>query len=127
MFSVFDISMRSEKSIRVITAIAILLLAATLGSFLPISNAQVEQEIVEEAEQEVTNATDTEQEIDQAAEQEATDVEGTTEQEVVEAAEQEVTNATDTDVDQAAAAAGDEGEEQIVQAIEEGALEQAGG
>ena len=124
---VFDISMRSEKSIRVITAIAILLLAATLGSFLPISNAQVEQEVVEEAEQEVTNATDTEQEIDQAAEQEATDVEGTTEQEVVEAAEQEVTNATDTDVDQAAAAAGGEEEEQIVQAIEEGALEQAGG
>jgi hypothetical protein len=126
LFSVFDISMRSEKSIRVITAIAILLLAATLGSFLPISHAQVEQEVVEAAEQEVTNATDTEQEIDQAAEQEATDVEGTTEQEVVEAAEQEVTNATDTDVDQAAAAAGDE-EEQIVQAIEEGALEQAGG
>jgi hypothetical protein len=144
LFSVFDISMRSEKSIIVITAIAILLLAATLGSFLPISNAQVEQEVVEAteqevtnatdteqeidqaAEQEVTNATDTEQEIDQAAEQEATDVEGSTEQEVVEAAEQEVTNATDTDVDQAAAVAGDE-EEQIVQAIEEGALEQAGG
>jgi hypothetical protein len=112
---------KSKKSIAIVTAIGILLLATTLGGFSPISYAQVEQEIVEAAEQEVTNATDTEQEIDQAAEQEATDVEGSTEQEIVEAAEQEVTNATDADQ-----AAGDE-EEQIVQAIEEGALEQAGG
>ena len=114
--------MKSKKSIPIVTAIVILLLATTLGGFSPISYAQVEQEIDEAAEQEVTNATDTEQEIDQAAEQEATDVEGSTEQEVVEAAEQEVTNATDTEQ----AAAGGE-EEQIVQAIEEGALEQAGG
>ena len=120
------------------TAIVILLLATALGGFSPISYAQVEQEIDQAAEQEVTNATDTEQEtveaaeqeatdvegsteqeIDQAAEQEATDVEGSTEQQVVEAAEQEVTNATNADQ------AG--GEEQIVQAIEQGALEQAGG
>src|SRR5919107_1601658 len=111
--------MRSEKSIRVIAVIAILLLAATLGSFSIISHAQVEQDIDQAPEQEVTNATDTEQEVVEAAEQEATDVEGSTEQEVVEAAEQEVTNATNADQ------AG--GEEQIVQAIEEGALEQAGG
>ena len=110
--------MRSEKSISVIAAIAILLLAATLGSFLLISHAQVEEDIDQGAEQEVTNATtDTEQDIvEEAAEQEATD----TEQDIVEeAAEQEVTNATTADQ------AG--GEEQIVQAIEEGALEQAGG
>ena len=112
--------MRSEKSISVIAAIAILLLAAaTLGSFSLISHAQVEEDIDQGAEQEVTNATDAEQETVEAAEQEATDVEGSTEQETVEAAEQEVTNATD--VDQAG------GEEQIVQAIEQGALEQAGG
>jgi hypothetical protein len=49
----------------------------------------------------------------------ATDVEGSTEQEVVEAAEQEATNVTNADQ------AG--GEEQIVEAIEQGALEQAGG
>ncbi|HZB16787.1 MAG TPA: hypothetical protein VE445_06420 [Nitrososphaeraceae archaeon] len=113
--------MKSKKSIAIVTAIGILLLATTLGGFSPISYAQVEQEIDEAAEQEVTNATDTEQEVVEAAEQEATEVEGSTEQEVVEAAEQEVTNATDADQ-----AAGDE-EEQIVQAIEEGALEQAGG
>src|SRR5829696_589638 len=89
--------MRSEKSIRVIAVIAILLLAATLGSFSIISYAQVEQEIDQAAEQEVTNATDTEQEVVEAAEQEATDVEGSTEQEIVEEAEQEATNATDTE------------------------------
>jgi hypothetical protein len=130
--------MKSEKNIAIVTAIVILLLATALGGFSPISYAQVEQEIDQAAEQEVTNATDTEQEtveaaeqeatdvegsteqeIDQAAEQEATDVEGSTEQQVVEAAEQEVTNATNADQ------AG--GEEQIVQAIEQGALEQAGG
>ena len=60
-----------------------------------------EQELVEEAEQGVTNATDTEQQVVEAAEQEG------------------VTNATNADQ------AG--GEEQIVQAIEQGALEQAGG
>src|SRR5215217_6003536 len=149
--------MKSEKNIAIVTAIVILLLATALGGFSPISYAQVEQEIdqaaeqevtnvegsteqetVEAAEQEVTNATDTEQEtveaaeqeatdvegsaeqqVVEAAEQEATDVEGSTEQETVEAAEQEVTNATNADQ------AG--GEEQIVQAIEQGALEQAGG
>jgi hypothetical protein len=111
--------MRSEKSIRVIAVIAILLLAATLGSFSIISHAQVEQDIDQAPEQEATNATDTEQELVEAAEQEATDVEGSTEQEVVEPAEQEVTNVTNADQ------AG--GEEQIVQAIEQGALEQAGG
>src|SRR5215204_3917280 len=117
--------MKSEKNIAIVTAIVILLLATALGGFSPISYAQVEQEIDQAAEQEVTNATDTEQEtveaaeqeatdvegsteqeIDQAAEQEATDVEGSTEQQVVEAAEQEVTNATNADQ------AG--GEEQIV-------------
>ena len=111
--------MRSEKSIRAIAVIAILLLAATLGSFSIISHAQVEQDRDQAPEQEVTNATDTEQEVVEEAEQEAADVEGSTEQEVVEAAEQEVTNATNADQ------AG--GEEQIVQAIEQGALEQAGG
>ena len=111
--------MRSEKSIRVIAVIAILLLAATLGSFSIVSHAQVEQDIDQAPEQEVTNATDTEQQVVEEAEQEATDVEGSTEQELVEAAEQEVTNATNADQ------AG--GEEQIVQAIEQGALEQAGG
>jgi hypothetical protein len=130
--------MKSEKNIAIVTAIVILLLATALGGFSPISYAQVEQEIDQAAEQEVTNATDTEQEtveaaeqeatdvegsteqeIDQAAEQEATDVEGSTEQEIDQAAEQEVTNATNADQ------AG--GEEQIVQAIEQGALEQAGG
>ncbi|HEX7207367.1 MAG TPA: hypothetical protein VF233_04240 [Nitrososphaeraceae archaeon] len=111
--------MKSEKNIAIVTAIVILLLATALGGFSSISYAQVEQEIVEAAEQEATNVTDTEQEIDQAAEQEAADVEGSTEQQVVEAAEQEVTNATNADQ------AGDE--EQIVQAIEQGALEQAGG
>src|SRR5215210_6379765 len=103
--------MKSEKSIAIVTAIVILLLATALGPFSPISYAQSEQEIdqgaeqeatdvegsteqqvVEAAEQEATNATDTEQEIDQGAEQEATDVEGSTEQQVVEAAEQEATN-----------------------------------
>ena len=39
--------MRSEKSISLIAAIAILLLAATLGSFSLISHAQVEQEVVD--------------------------------------------------------------------------------
>ena len=111
--------MKSEKNIAIVTAIVILLLATALGGFSSISYAQVEQEIDQAAEQEATNVTDTEQEIDQAAEQEATDVEGSTEQEIDQAAEQEVTNATNADQ------AG--GEEQIVQAIEEGALEQAGG
>jgi hypothetical protein len=112
--------MGSEKSISIIAAIAILLLAAaTLGSFSLISHAQVEEDIDEEAEPEATNATDTEQEIVEEAEPEATDVEGSTEQEIVEEAEPEATNATNADQ------AG--GEEQIVQAIEQGALEQAGG
>ncbi|MDF2768947.1 MAG: hypothetical protein K0S91_1782, partial [Nitrososphaeraceae archaeon] len=80
--------MRSEKSISVIAAIAILLLAATLGSFLLISHAQVEEDIDQGAEQEVTNATtDTEQDIvEEAAEQEVTNATTDTEQDIVEEA-----------------------------------------
>src|SRR5919112_394021 len=149
--------MKSEKNIAIVTAIVILLLATALGGFSSISYAQVEQEIDQAAEQEATNVTDTEQEVVEAAEQEATDVEGSTEQEVVEAAEQEATDvegSTEQEIDQAAeqeatdvegsteqevveaaeqeatnATNADQagGEEQIVQAIEQGALEQAGG
>jgi flagellar basal body-associated protein FliL len=71
--------MGSEKSISIIAAIAILLLAAaTLGSFSLISHAQVEEDIDQGAEPEATNATDTEQQV-------------------VEEAEPEATNATDTE------------------------------
>src|ERR671924_1637137 len=98
--------MKSEKSIGVVIAITILLLATTLSSFSPVSNAQVEQE------------------IDGAAEQEATDIEGSTEREVVEAAEQdeaaeqEATNATDTEREVVEAAEQDEAAEQEATDIE---------
>ncbi len=64
--------MKSKKSVAVVTAIVMFLLAATLGGLSPISYAQVEQEIDEAAEQEETNATDTEQEVVEASEQEDT-------------------------------------------------------
>jgi hypothetical protein len=120
--------MKSKKSVAVVIAIVMFLLAATLGGLSPISYAQVEQEIDEAAEQQVTNATDTAQdeEVVEAAEQQVPDT--AQDEEVVEAAEQEATNDTAEGIVQAieqGTLEQAEAEEGIVQELEQGTLEQA--
>jgi hypothetical protein len=116
--------MKNEKSIGVVIAIALLLLSitTTLGNFSPVSYAQVEQE----TDQTGAAATD-----------DVTDDEDSADKQVVEAATQDETNANDTDqqeTDQTGAQISSElgtpqqeGEDEIIQGIEQGALEQAGG
>ena len=140
--------MKREKSIGVVTTIAILLLslATTLGNFSPISHAQVDQQTDQAAAQDLTaDEVSTEEQCaigehfddktdkcvsdklmeDQQAQAQAQDLtadEVSTEEQTDQAAAQDVTNANDTEeqTDQA-------GGEDITQAIEQGALEQAGG
>ena len=113
--------MENKKSIGVVIAIAILLLSITtsLGNLSPVSYAQVDQE------------------TDQTPTDDVTDDEGSTDKQVVKAATTDETNANDTDqqeTDQIAAQKSSElgtpqlgGEDEIIQGIEQGALEQAGG
>ena len=93
--------MKIEKTIAVVTLIAVLLLslATTLGNFSPISLAQVDEETDQTASQDETNANNTGQETDLTAAQKSSEL--VTSQE--------------------------EGEDEIIQGIEQGALEQAGG
>ena len=93
--------MKIEKTIGVVTLIAVLLLslATTLGNFSPISLAQVDEETDQTASQDETNANNTGQETDLTAAQKSSEL--VTSQE--------------------------EGEDEIIQGIEQGALEQAGG
>ena len=99
--------MKSEKTIRAVALIAILLLslATTLGNFLPISHAQVNEETDLAAAQDVT--------ADKSNTDQQTDLAGGDEQTVIQAVEQGA-------LEQA-------GGKNITQAVEQGALEQAGG
>ena len=113
--------MENKKSIGVVIAIAILLLSITtsLGNLSPVSYAQVDQE------------------TDQTPTDDVTDDEGSTDKQVVKAATTDETNANDTDqqeTDQIAAQKSSElgtpqlgGEDEIIQGIEQGTLEQAVG
>jgi hypothetical protein len=134
--------MKIEKTIGVVTLIAVLLLslATTLGNFSPISLAQVDEETDQTASQDETNATNTGQETDLAATttEGVRDDEDSTDKQAVEAATttEDETNATNTgqETDLTAAqksselvTSQEEGEDEIIQGIEQGALEQAGG
>src|SRR5919112_456310 len=117
--------MKNKKSIGVVIAIAILILSitTTLGNFSPVSYAQVEQETDQ------TGAATTYDDV--------TDDEDSADKHVVETATQDETNANDTDqqeTDQTGAQISSElgtpqqeGEDEIIQGIEQGALEQAAG
>src|ERR671921_164411 len=117
--------MKDKKSIGVVIAIAILILSitTTLGNFSPVSYAQVEQETDQ------TGAATTYDDV--------TDDEDSADKHVVETATQDETNANDTnqqETDQTGAQISSElgtpqqeGEDEIIQGIEQGALEQAGG
>src|SRR5919112_1320374 len=117
--------MKDKKSIGVVIAIAILLLSitTTLGNFSPVSYAQVEQETDQ------TGAATTYDDV--------TDDEDSADKHVVETATQDETNANDTnqqETDQTGAQISSElgtpqqeGEDEIIQGIEQGALEKAGG
>jgi hypothetical protein len=154
--------MKIEKTIAVVTLIAVLLLslATTLGNFSPISLAQVDEETDQTASQDETNANNTGQETDltAATTEDVRDDEDSTDKQVVEAAAttEDETNANNTgqETDLTAATTEDEtnanntgqetdltaaqksselvtsqeeGEDEIIQGIEQGALEQAGG
>ena len=123
--------MKDKKSIGVVIAIAILLLSitTTLGNFSPVSYAQVEQETDQTGAAATATTTTTDDDV--------TDDEDSADKQVVEAATQDETNANDTDqqeTDQTGAQISSElgtpqqeGEDEIIQGIEQGALEKAGG
>ena len=134
--------MKIEKTIAIVTLIAVLLLslATTLGNFSPISLAQVDEETDQTASQDETNANNTGQETDLTATttEDVRDDEDSTDKQVVEAATttEDETNANNTgqETDLTAAqksselvTSQEEGEDEIIQGIEQGALEQAGG
>jgi hypothetical protein len=133
--------MKIEKTIAVVTLIAVLLLslATNLGNFSPISLAQVDEETDQTASQDETNANNTGQETDLTATttEDETNANNTgQETDLTATTTEDETNANNTgqETDLTAAqksselvTSQEEGEDEIIQGIEQGALEQAGG